>query len=119
MSNVRLVFTRRNKGSDEDDDVRITAVEGCPEMYTIVYMSPEYRNSRCFTASYSSTLQYIEDIFVSLEYDTDPFDMVQLMTAIHPSVMYHVVDMSEYDVRRILMNQIRDAMRFTITRTDE
>lgn len=119
MTNVRLVFIRNNQGADHDDNIKISSIDNCPEMFNIAYMSPEYRKERRFMACYSSALQYIEDILVSLEYDTEPFELVQLMTAVHPSVLIHVADLSDNSVRRLLMNQIRDAMRFNITAVEE
>lgn len=119
MRNVQILFTRRNLGSAHDDKVSVTAVEGCPEMFNVVYMSPEFKKERRFTASYSSTLQYVEDILLSLQHDTEPFELVQMITAIHPTVLFHVADMCDCEIRRILMNQVRDSLRFDVTTTDE
>ena len=114
MHNARILFARKNKGCAHDDSIIISAVKGCPEMFNVSYMSPEFNKERRFTASYSSTLDYVADILSSLQYDTEPFELVQLITAIHPTVMYHVADMSDYEIRSILMNQVRDSLRFDI-----
>ena len=119
MRNLRILFTRKNRGSTHDDTIDITVVKGCPEMFSVAYMSPEFVKERRFKASYSSTLQYVEDILASLQYDTEPFELVQIMTAIHPTVLFHVADLWNPDIRNVLMNQVRDSMRFDVTRSDE
>lgn len=115
MHTATLLLTRQNETSARDDRMIISHIPGCPEMFRVTFMSPEFRKSRHFTASYSSTLRYVEDILVSLQHDLDPFEMVQAYTSIHPAVIYHVADMSDCCVRKIILNQFRDALRFDVS----
>ena len=47
--------------------------------------------------------------------DIDPFENVQLLTTIHPSILYHVSDMDDYATRDIIINMIRDSLRFDVS----
>ena len=115
MHTATLLLTRQDKTSDHDDRIVISQVADCSEMYHVTYSTPDFVRSRRFTASYSSVLRYVEDILISLQYDVDPFEMVQAYTAVHPCIIYHVADMSDCCIRRTIVSQIRDALRFNVT----
>ena len=114
MIRATVLLTRKDKGSAFDDKVVISQTSESSEVYSVSYYSPEYTAPRTFSASYNSVLQYVEDILTSLKYDTEPYEFIQVYTAIHPSVMYHVVDVDDCDARRVILNQIRDSMRFNV-----
>ena len=119
MHTATIHLTRPNKSSAQDDKIVISRIPKCPEMYRVTYITPEFASNRQFISSYSSVLQYVEDILLSLQYDTDPYDQVQTYTAIHPCVLYNVADMSDCCVRRTIVSQFRDAMRFGVTLESE
>lgn len=114
MIRATLIITRKDKAAAFDDKVVISQSSESSEVYSVSYSTPELRSVRAFSATYNSVLQYVEDILTSLKYDTEPFEYVQVYTAIHPSVMYHVVDVDDSDARRVILNQIRDSMRFNV-----
>lgn len=115
MHTATLLLTRPNKTSVHDDRVVISQVPECSEMFRVTFTSPDFKKSREFITSYSSALNYVEDILTSLEYDVEPFELVQSYTAIHPAILYHAADMSDCCVRRIILNQFRDALRFNVS----
>jgi len=115
MHTATILLTRQNKTSAHDDRIVISQIADCSEMYRVTYTTPDFTRSRRFTASYSSVLRYVEDILASLQYDVDPFEMIQSYTSVHPCVIYHVADMSDCCVRRVIVSQIRDALRFGVT----
>ena len=114
MIRATVLITRKDKGSAFDDKITVSQTSESSEVYSVSYYSPELRSTKTFSASYTSVLQYVEDILTSLKYDTEPFAYVQVYTAIHPSVMYDVVDVDDCDARRVILNQIRDSMRFNV-----
>ena len=114
MIRATLIITRKDKGAAFDDKVVISQSSESSEVYSVAYSTPELRSVRTFSATYNSVLQYVEDILTSLKYDTEPFEYLQLYTAIHPSVMYHLADVDDSDARRVILNQIRDSMRFGV-----
>lgn len=85
------------------------------DMFQVVYTTPELRSSRKFVASFTAVLDYANDILTSMRHDTDPFDQIQVTTSIHPIIMYHVSDMDESDTRDMIMNMLRDSLRFGVT----
>lgn len=115
MSSVSLVFTRKDKGSAHDDRIIITSHSGSREFFDVLFRTPELKADRKFMASFSGVLRYLEDILTSMRCDTDPFECVQLLTNIHPSVLYHVSDMDESSNRDLILNMTGDALRFDVT----
>jgi len=113
MINISYIITRKDQGTSEDDriDVREFNESG---LYRVTYSTPEFRRSKTFVATESQVLDYLEDVLFSLSRDTEPFDRFQLNTCIHPPVMYHVADLYEDDVRRMIMNMSRDAVRLNV-----
>jgi hypothetical protein len=112
MITATLIITSKDKPSSHDDTITISAVEDSRAVFEVVYSTPDWKVPRTFTTRDLNVLDYIEDTLKSLSYDVDPFQAVQLYTSVHPSVMYHIADMSDPAIRRLILNQIRDAMRF-------
>lgn len=90
----------------------VTTHPDSSEIYRIVYLTPELQTTKRFLATSSQVLSYVEDILTSMRYDVDPFENIQVSTAIHPIVMYHVSDMDESSTRDLILNMLRDSMRF-------
>lgn len=42
---------------------------------------------------------YVSDILFGLRHDMEPFEYIQVTTAIGPSILYHVADISDPDIR--------------------
>jgi hypothetical protein len=114
-----LLFTRKDKGSAHDDKISVSQLEGSRSVYQVVYHSPELKYDRKFLASSSNVLAYVEDTLTSMRHDIEPFENIQLLTLIHPSVLYHVSDMDEYMVRNLILNMASDAMRYDATSVRE
>ncbi len=110
-----LLFTRKGKGSAYDDKIFVSPHEGSHDIFEVKYSNPELKKDRMFLASFSGVLNYIEDTLMSMCMDTDPFEHIQINSAIHPAIFFHVADMDESGNRDIIMNMIRDSMRFSIT----
>jgi hypothetical protein len=110
-----LLFTRRGRSQSHDDEVYVSPYEGSRSIFEVVYKTPELTRDRRFLASFSGVLQYLEDIMMSMRSDVDPFEQIQLNTAIHPSVMFHVSDMDDSETRDVIINMIGDSLRFEVT----
>ena len=113
MLNVSYILTRKDQGSNRDDRVDVRTFNDTG-LYRVTYSTPEFRNNKTFVATESQVLNYLEDVLFSLSRDTDPFDRFQLNTHIHPPVMYHVADLYEEDVRRMILNMSCDAVRLNV-----
>lgn len=52
---------------------------------------------------------YVSDILFGLRNDSEPFEFIQVMTAIGPSILYHIVDLDDQDVRANIRTTISGA----------
>lgn len=111
MIKATLFFTKKN---DTDDIITIRSSEVVPDLYSVRFETPDMKTAKKFMISGDRVLDYVEDILYSLSRDTDPFEHIQLSTSIHPSVMYHVSDLDDRVIRKLIVTMIRDAMRFQI-----
>ena len=114
MIRATILITKKNMTSSHDDKITIRQSDESCDLYTVVYHTPDVRSDRQFTTTEARVQQYLEDVLDSLVCDTDPFEHVQVYTAIHPSVIYHVSDLESTVMRRRILNQIRDALRFDV-----
>lgn len=108
---VSLRFTRQDKPSSEDDILDIFSDERHRGMYRIHYITPhvpEVKNR--FYMNEKDTINHVSEILKSLENDADPFEYVQVMSWIQPSVMYHVFDLEDRNIRWQLEDAILAAM---------
>jgi len=113
---VASVFFLRKGGSPrQDDTMTIRRVDGYQGVFQVTYTSPDFTFGKTFTSHGSSVCNYIEDSLKSMRHDTEPFESIQVSTVVHPSVMYHTSDMDDADVRELILDMIRDAMRFDVT----
>lgn len=109
-----LLFTRKNERSTQDDKIVVTTHPDSSDMFQVVYSTPELKMARKFVASFTGVLDYANDVLTSMRNDTDPFECIQVSTAIHPVILYHVSDMDESDTRDMVMNMLRDSLRFSV-----
>lgn len=108
MLKAKLFFTRR---SGPDDIIQIFDDEIYFEMVRVVYTPGDHtKKSNEFHMTRSATMNYISTIFKSMEEDTDPFEYVQIQTAIHPSIMVSVADVSERGPRWRLEDMVEQAI---------
>jgi hypothetical protein len=108
MQKAKLFFCRDGATDDIiqffDDDVYT-------QMVRIVYTPQEHtEKSNEFYLTRSATLLYVSQILKSMEHDNDPFEFVQLQTALHPSVIYPVEDLSEPSVRHLIEDMLEQAL---------
>lgn len=115
MHRATLLLTRKGLNSSHDDTINIDRSEDSMGMFKVTYKYEGSPNTRTFVACEMNVLQYVEDILTSLSYDVDPFHHIQVDTAIHPSVMYHHLDLEMSCVRDRILNQIENALRFEVT----
>lgn len=85
---------------NEDDILRIFDDDTHEDMYRVVYKPHDVTTgvNEVFL-SYPDLQDYFSTILKSLERDTEPFEYIQVMTPIHPSVMYHTSELEDRDTR--------------------
>lgn len=108
MLKVKLFFTRKQ---GEDDIVQIYDDDTYFEMAQVVYTPGDHaKKSNSFYLPRADVLKYVSTMLKSMQTDTDPFEYVQLQSAIHPSVMVSVADVSERQTRYQLEDMVEQAL---------
>ena len=109
---VSLFIQKRNTTSSEDDIISIFESPDYSEMYRIVYKPGEFKDKRNqFYLSRHLLQDYISDVLKSLNSDSDPFEYIQVSTAQHPSVLYHIGDLQRTETRHLIEDMIMAAAR--------
>jgi hypothetical protein len=103
MIKVTLFIQRELKNQEKDDIVRVHSTV-YPNMFKVVYSSPDMKKMTQFTATRFEVMDYVSSILKSLSEDAQPFAYVQLTTAMHPSILYPVESLDDRTTR----NDIED-----------
>lgn len=112
MIKAKLFFTRTGR---EDDIIQVFDDDEYIEMVRIVYTPGEYtKASNEFFLTRRDAMTYLSNILKSMTSDTDPFEFVELQTAMHPSVMYPIGELEETRTRWLLEDMIDQAIRTNI-----
>ena len=117
MQLATIRFVRNERREREDDVIRIYATN-CTDLFRVTFLAMEMKKSNQFFATRHWATQYVSDILNTLMHDSDPFESLQVETAIHPSILYHVIDMDEAHIRGLVEDTIDSALRRTIVKTD-
>jgi hypothetical protein len=110
-------FVRNPKKEREDDVIRIYDSD-CNDLFRVTFCATDMKKPNQFFATRSWATGYVSEVLMTMTYDTAPFDSIQVDTAIHPSVLYHVGDMDDYEIRRLVEDTVDSALRHTIVKTD-
>jgi len=113
MYTATLHLTRTGKTSSDDDKIIIQHNATYPNLFDVTYSTPELKMARRFTVDETKVMDFIGDVLQSLPYDHDPFEELQVSTAIHPNILYAVANIT-CNVRAVILNTIRFALRADI-----
>lgn len=112
MQKVKLYFTRRN-GSD--DIIQMYDDETHVDMVRLVYTPGDHtKRSHEFYLTSRDVLSYVNNILKAMNNDVDPFEFVQIQTAIHPSIMFSAIDVGCRRVQDTLDDMIFQAIRVNV-----
>ncbi len=84
---------------NRDDILRIFDDDKHADMYRVVFKPHDAAGVNEMYLSYRDLQDYLSTILKSLERDNDPFEYVQVMTPVHPSVLYHVCELEDRQTR--------------------
>ena len=112
---IRIV---RDGGDESEDDLIRVFDTDCNDLFRITFFASDMKRASQFYATRHWALEYVSEILLSITHDSDPFESVQVETAIHPSILYHVVDLDQPSIRRLIENTIDSALRRTVVKTD-
>jgi hypothetical protein len=112
MLKVKLFFTRRN---GDDDIVQMYDDETHVDMVRVVYTPGDHtKKSNVFHLTTRDVLSYVDNIFKAMSNDVDPFEFMQIQTAIHPSIMFSAMDLSSRRIQDTLDDMIFQAIRVNV-----
>lgn len=112
MLKAKLFFTRTGR---EDDIIQVFDDDEYLEMVRVVYTPGEYtKASNEFYFTRRDAMAYLSSILKSMEADSDPFEFVELQTAIHPSVMYPIGELEDARTRWLIEDMIEQAIRANV-----
>lgn len=112
MLKASLYFTRSGRGRAHDDIIHISENENSRELFDIVYKTPELRRSKKFTMAEKDVKTYLTNLIRMMTHDSDPFENLQLTTAIQPSIFFHMADAQENVY--VLLEMIATALRVDV-----
>jgi hypothetical protein len=112
MLKVKLFFTRRN---GDDDIVQMYDDETHVDMVRVVYTPGDHtKKSNVFHLTTRDVLSYVNNILRAMGNDVDPFEFVQIQTAIHPSIMFSAMDVHSRRIQDVLDDMIFQAIRVNV-----
>lgn len=113
-----LRFLRAGGDEDSDDVIIIRSMAVSPDLFYVSYRPGDASSRLSYEASMSrgATMDYVTDVLKSMCYDVDPFDRLQVLTDMHPSVMYSVSDMDNVIARKLVENMVYTCLRTRVLR---
>ena len=112
------IYVQRKDGTGKKDDDVIDFYEDddYQEMVRIKYSTPELQRNATFYLPIPRAINYLSDILKTFRHDADPFEYVQVSTQIHPSVLYHVSDLDNTEIRHLIEDTVEAAIRRPVRR---
>lgn len=107
------------KRGQKDDIVHFFRSSEDPDRIRVVYRDGNTHRHRAFRFHIGTSFvsDYVSDILFGLRYDADPFEYVQVLTVIGPSVLYHVSELDDVDVRAHIRTTVAAACNIHVERT--
>jgi hypothetical protein len=117
MLKISLRFLRSGQDETNDDVIHIYSTPSS-ELFRVTYRPADTGRQYSTHMTRGTTLGYTMDILKSMRYDVDPFDRIQVMTDLHPSVMYSVADMDDFSVRRNIENALYTSLHTHVVQNE-
>ena len=112
MQKVKLFFTRR---AGADDIIQMFDDETHVDMVRLVYTPGDHtKKSNAFHMTSRDALSYVNNILKAMHNDIDPFEHVQVQTAIHPSILFSAMDVGCRRVQDVVEDMVYQALRVNV-----
>lgn len=110
-----LIFTYDDHRDDRPDDVLTVYRSQVEDQFKVVFAPGDYEIKKNVGYLDRHVLQrHIHNILNSLTHDMDPFERVQVLTSMAPSVFYHVSDLENASTRDLIYDMIDDALDINV-----
>jgi hypothetical protein len=112
MQKVKLFFTRR---AGADDIIQMFDDETHVDMVRVVYTPGDHtKKSNEFYLTSRDVLSYVNNILKAMNNDIDPFEYVQLQTAIHPTILFSAMDVGVRRTQDLIDDMIFQSIRVNV-----
>lgn len=116
MIKATVRFLRAGAPAKNDDVLHIYDDDDYHETYRLTFHPGAWKTHNEFYLSHPALLDYVSGILKTMTHDADPFEHIQVETAMHPAVLYHVSDVDERDTRELIRSTLDTALRRPIDR---
>jgi hypothetical protein len=120
MRLLTFYLTRADGDHTDDDTFVFNSVPNMPDMVKVTakYAATGTREnadfSRSFVLSRSSAAEYALSLVGTLVQDDDPFEKLQVSSAIFPCVIYRVKTLNEWEVRTAIQDIVYSTFNTSI-----
>ena len=104
------LFSMHIISAQPDDVVRVYAIDGESEFYTVTFKVGATKRVHEITMSRSRVSDYITDLVAALSVDISPVLTVQFESCITPSIMVHVADLTNCHVLDLIDSTLENAL---------
>jgi len=117
---LKIHLTRPDAASADDDVISFRTASENPDFIkvTVTYAATGTSEKSGFSSSFvfsrTAAYEYAMTLVGSLIRDTDPFESLQLSSAMFPSVIYAVEDLEDDDVRTSIQEIVYSSLNTTI-----
>lgn len=117
---MRMAILFLQKARQKDDIVQFDRVQSDPDRIRVTYRdgTARRRGTYQFYIAREAVNDYVSDLLFGLRHDAEPFEYVQVMTAITPSILYHVADLDDADIRSNIRTTVAAACNLHVTLSD-
>lgn len=117
MLRLRLYLIYKDGRKDDTISIHSTC---SGNLFRVVVRPSEYEETQFETfMSTNKVLDYIHNSLKSLQYDVDPYEQVQITCMMAPTILYHVADMSDADVRHLIDDILYDELTCHVRQVDQ
>lgn len=91
---ICIYLIRKGKNASRDDVIKINQNLDNPKLLNVKYLDKDSDKNYSFTDTWDNVAQYLENIFLALPLDEDPFESVQFTLPAYPSLMISVKNLN-------------------------
>ena len=114
---LALHITRVDEGNDGDDIIEFHTSSESPDMVEITSKFKGLDRTRFrYTLPIGNCPHYVETLLSALAKDVEPFDRVQITSAMFPAVIYDVRTLGDDDVFHTIRDMIYTTFNVSIRR---
>jgi hypothetical protein len=110
MNKCTIRFIRDTESVKGDDVLTISEDDTHADMFCLKFKPCGWKSHNEFYMDRHRALDYIAGVLKTLPHDAEPFQYVQVDSALHPSVMYRVSDLYLRNVCYLIEDTVSTAL---------